>query len=146
MPAGYGRHAFAAVAGGYDVTAIDISGRRITELAAMAERLGVSDRISLIVADLQNVDYAALGPFELMIVTDFNDTGVLARAPQCLRSRGVLIFESPGAHGGNWLDLPRSGTVSALCEDEFDVLAYEERRAGPPAADRVTVKCAARRR
>lgn len=59
---------------------------------------------------------------------------------------GYFLLESVPAHGGNYLELPKSGELKAHLEQTFVLESYRERRAGPPEYNAVTVRLLAARR
>jgi SAM-dependent methyltransferase len=59
---------------------------------------------------------------------------------------GYLLLETIPAYGGNYVDLPKTGTLRSALQPEFDVESYHERNAGPPSCDAVTVRLLAKRR
>lgn len=146
VPCGFGRHAWLAVEAGYNVAAIDIDVDRAAHVRARTAALGLSDRVVVFATNALTVDYAALGSFQLAIVTDFADTDVLDRLTECIEVGGYLVFETPSARGGNWHALPSVGRIAAMLGSAFDLIRYQERHAGPRGTNAVTVKCLAYRR
>lgn len=45
-----------------------------------------------------------------------------------------------GAHGRNYLDLPKAGQLHDLISRDFHVAVYREKKVGPVGYDAVTVK------
>lgn len=59
---------------------------------------------------------------------------------------GYLLMETFPGHGGNYLQLPKAGSVRTDLEGGFDFEFYKEGRVGPSGYDAVTVRLVARRR
>jgi SAM-dependent methyltransferase len=59
---------------------------------------------------------------------------------------GYLLLETPPGHGGNYLELPASGTIRAALTRGFEIEFYRERKVGPPDYDAVSVQLFAQRR
>ncbi len=58
---------------------------------------------------------------------------------------GYLLLETVPGCGGNYLELPRKGTLKAALEGSFRFELYKERPVGPPDRNAVTVKLLATR-
>jgi SAM-dependent methyltransferase len=58
---------------------------------------------------------------------------------------GYLLFETVPGCGGNYLELPRAGSVRAVLAGAFTFEFYREHKVGPPDHDSVTVQLIARR-
>jgi SAM-dependent methyltransferase len=59
---------------------------------------------------------------------------------------GYLLLETAPGCGGNYLELPKTGEVSAILGNAFDIDFYKEGKAGPRGFGAVTVQLFARRR
>jgi SAM-dependent methyltransferase len=59
---------------------------------------------------------------------------------------GYLLIETVPAHGGNYLELPRTGELRLAFQDAFEFEFYKERKAGPSYYDAVTVQFFGKRR
>jgi hypothetical protein len=63
-----------------------------------------------------------------------------------LRPRGHLLLETFEGHGGNYLELPKSGELRSVLCRAFDFEFYRETKVGPRGADSVSVQLLAVRR
>lgn len=59
---------------------------------------------------------------------------------------GFLLIETVPGCGGNYLELPRAGELSAQLAADFHLEAYREGKVGPPGTNAVTVRALARRK
>jgi hypothetical protein len=59
---------------------------------------------------------------------------------------GYLLLETVPGCGGNYLELPKAGTVKTFFEQSLDLEFYREHRVGPDGIDAVTVRMLARMR
>jgi SAM-dependent methyltransferase len=57
---------------------------------------------------------------------------------------GYLLLETVPGCGGNYIELPKAGTVRNTFEKSLDFEFYRERRVGPKGVDAVTVRMLAR--
>jgi SAM-dependent methyltransferase len=62
-----------------------------------------------------------------------------------LAPRGYLLLETVPGCGGNYLELPKAGTVRSSFGRVLDFEYYHERKVGPKGVDAVTVRMLARR-
>ena len=58
---------------------------------------------------------------------------------------GYLLLETVPGCGGNYLELPKAGTVRSAFENVFGIESYHERKVGPEGVDAVTVRVLARK-
>src|SRR5258708_29373224 len=58
---------------------------------------------------------------------------------------GYLLLETVPGHGGNYLQLPRSGELRTVLARGFDIEFYRERKVGPPGHGAVSVRLLAKR-
>jgi len=59
---------------------------------------------------------------------------------------GYLLLETVPGCGGNYLELPKAGTVKSFFEKSLDLEFYREHGVGPKGTDAVTVRMLARMR
>lgn len=71
---------------------------------------------------------------------------IFRRFARSLRPGTRLLIETVPAHGGNFLELPKEGTLRSALEGAFDFDFYREKRAGPPNYKKVIVGLLACRR
>jgi hypothetical protein len=57
-----------------------------------------------------------------------------------------LLLETVPGCGGNYLELPKAGTLKTAFERGFNFEFYKEGKVGPPDYDAVTVQLLAKRR
>lgn len=145
-PSGKGRNAIPFAERGCEVICAD---NNRTSLSVITSYSG-DDRLIGALRPLE-VDLLAVDlPFSRESLGAVINVHFLARAlPRRLasfvRSGGFVYIESYENRGGNYLELPRAGEFRELFSD-FELLAYSEKKAGPPSIDAVTFHCLARKR
>lgn len=73
-------------------------------------------------------------------------TALLPAFAISLTPQAYLLLETVPGHGANYLELPQQGALKTVLEPAFDLVFYDERPAGPPERNAVTVKLLARRK
>ena len=63
-----------------------------------------------------------------------------------LSAGGYLLLETVPGCGGNYLELPKPGSVRAAFEASFSIESYQERKIGPLGYEAVTVHLLAKRK
>jgi SAM-dependent methyltransferase len=76
----------------------------------------------------------------------FFSAGLLPAFERSLAPGAHLLLETVPGCGGNYLELPRAGTVRSFFGERFELEFYKERRVGPTGTDAVTVRMLGRRR
>jgi len=111
------------------VTALDCSANRLRE----AKRLwtGVGLRIRWVLGDIERSWPIRSGHFDLMVVVHYWSDRVLARAKSALKPNGWLVFETFGAQGENWRQLPQVGAVARAVAPAMELVEFHERPVGP---------------
>jgi SAM-dependent methyltransferase len=145
-PCGYGRHTLALRDRGFTVTALDIDPRRVAAVSAELSRKGYRGaRSKAEIADLEQANAVPARAFDVALVVDYASEAGICHVLAGVRLGGYVVIETFRAVGGNWQELPAPGQLRALLENEFDLLRYDERPAGPTGSEAATVKCLARR-
>jgi len=83
--------------------------------------------------------------FDLIIMIHPPHYRMLINAFPCVKQKGYLIYETLGAQGGNWRQLPRARQTSDDVVGTFDLVTYQERPVSRAPAV-VTVKGLFRKR
>jgi len=89
-----------------------------------AER--TDDRVLAICADATRGLPFADELFDLAFVVHFPLLEVLPPLVRCIKPGGLLILESFGAQGGNWVSLPFVGQVRHMLSGDFAWRCYDE--------------------
>jgi SAM-dependent methyltransferase len=84
------------------------------------------DRVLAICADATRELPFADAIFDLILVVHFPLVAVLPPLVRCVKPGGLLILESFGAQGGNWLSLPLAGQIQQMLSAELELLRYKE--------------------
>ncbi len=141
IPSGNGRHSRLLASFGMDVISVDLD--RPSLLRGPAAKVA-NDGVLAICADATRELPFADEIFDLALVVHFPLAEVLAPLIRCVKPGGLLILESFGAHGGNWVSLPFGGQIKQMLSTKFASVRYEETpvRCHP---ERVVLKAIARR-
>jgi SAM-dependent methyltransferase len=110
-------------AAGRGVIAVDVSDVAIADLAAEAERRGLSARIDCVLADVPSYDPGA-ERFALVLATYFWDEAAFRAGCAAVLPGGLLGWEarSPGPDGPRHPWEVTHGTLSAQLPERFEVL------------------------
>jgi SAM-dependent methyltransferase len=146
---GFGRNAVALASRGMSVVCADIRGERLNALARfgpryMADRAQGVRKLGKLYPILANLHPAAW-PFREncfggIVCVHFVSINLFEAFQVSLIPGGYFYFETFGAHGGNYLDLPRAGQLRNLLEKDFKLKFYREKKVGPIGSDAVTVR------
>jgi SAM-dependent methyltransferase len=146
---GYGRHAAAVLALGYDVICIDSDESALKDIAiqqsAKVSIGAASSRTFSLLADLSlgvPLEKECLG---LLVAVHYPMLDLVPHFGPLLMSGGYLILETFGGQRHNWKHLPKAGYMTTQLQFEFQVIRYQECRVGPREANAVTVKALARK-
>jgi SAM-dependent methyltransferase len=145
-PCGFGRNSLFLARQGYNVVGVDIDVERVNFLRRRArEDEGLTGNLNLIVCDL-DAEILPLEPevFGSVVVVHF----IPSRWPSfsaMLRSGGLLVFETMGGQGKNYLELPVRGQMRTLLGPAFKILVCREQLVGPPRRNAVTVRLVAQK-
>lgn len=118
LAAGLGRHAFELARRGFEVEAWDVSSVALGRLERLAGEAGLAIGTSCV--DLAGGERLPLErSFDLVVVVNFLDRGLLVSCPQLLRPGGHLIFVTftadwPGEHPRPEWRLARGELASGL--------------------------------
>jgi SAM-dependent methyltransferase len=145
-PCGFGRNSLFLAQQGYGVVGADLDRERVGFLRRRAEDdPSVGKNLNLVISDLNGESLPFQnGIFGTLIIIHFvprHWRSYLA----LLRTRGVLLFETMGGQGGNYLQLPTKGEMRSLLEQTFGISVYRERPVGPTGSNAVTVRLVARK-
>ena len=78
-------------------------------------------------------------------MVDFLLMSIFPRITDALAKGGLLLVQTIGNRGQNYLQLPKAGLLKDALSRNFEFLHYDERSAGPGGAGAVTVRLLARR-
>jgi SAM-dependent methyltransferase len=146
---GGGRNAFALARRGHNVIAADYDVERIAALLAVKKgidgasenTLEINGSISCVVCDLLRKDWPfAEKCFDAIVCIHFPVYSIVSNMHRFLSRNGWLYFESVGAQGGNYLQLPKRSWMEQELKGSYKFIHYEERPAGPVGRDAVAVK------
>ena len=149
VAAGYGRNALHLARLGAEVVCIDYDVNALAYIESLNAELENSKAGRLITrrVDLEHETW----PFEqnsvecIVLVHYFRPT-LFACCASSLKPGGYLFFETVGAHGGNYLQLPRPGYVDGLLSPTFEFQHFDEKRVTSAGHVAATVKLLARKR
>lgn len=82
--------------------------------------------------------------FDLALVIHYVSDNIIEAVCPLVRPGGFLIYESFGAHGNNWKDLPLAGQTSKRVPG-FELLDFRERAVRDTTERKVTVKMLAKK-
>jgi len=108
---------------------------------------GLSERLTPQSVDLNIASQWRFGPGTIggIINIHFLAIGLIPLFHSSLIPGGYLLIETVPGHGGNYLQLPKSGELRTILTARFELKFYKEHKAGPPGVDAVTVKAFARK-
>jgi SAM-dependent methyltransferase len=145
---GFGRNAVALASRGLSVLCVDQDLSRLQTLVRLApvhvaELKKSNTRAGKLYPVLADLSYPrwpfAQRCFGVIVCIHFLDIELLDTFSRSLVKNGRLYIETFGGHGGNYLDLPKSGQLSDLLAPHFQLLFYRERKVGPAAYGAVSV-------
>jgi len=142
IPCGFGRHASLFAQMGFTVVALDIDPARVAVTNGASAGSGT---ISAVTGDAAAGLPFERDSFDLAVIVHYVSPRILRDVEAVLRPGGHLVFETFGAQGQNWIDLPKPREVSETLRPGFEILVYRERKAGPDD-QAVSVKLLARKR
>jgi SAM-dependent methyltransferase len=127
-----------------DLTGLDAAQTRLRYLAKRTDAAGQIVPIALdLEADALPFGASALGG---IVNIHYLLPRLFPWFARSLRGGGYLLLETPGRHGGNYLELPRKGALPSALDNAFDIELCREGKAGPKKYDAVTVRLLAKRR
>jgi SAM-dependent methyltransferase len=146
-PCGFGRNTLFLARQGYRAVGADVDAARVNLVARHAKQTlhGVTNPV-LTVCDLRApfLPFGA-GAFGAVVIVHFIPSAWNGYQT-VLRSGGILVFETMGGQGQNYLELPNRGEIKSLLEPTFAILSYREHPVGPPERSVVTVRLIAQKR
>lgn len=139
VPCGFGRHSVWLARAGHKVMSADIDEKRILTFqpALFAEVAEASDAVVL---DATEPLLFKQQSFDLAIIVDYVAVELLGQIADFIRPGGWLIYETFGAGGYNWKDLPVPGITASMLSGSFDTLRIQTKPAGPNRTEAQTVK------
>jgi SAM-dependent methyltransferase len=152
---GYGRNAVALASCGLSVVCVDKELERLNalvrltprDLPELRQRECEVGRLYPVRADLVPSQWPFCEDcFSGIICVHFLNVELFGAFRSSLIAGGYLYIETFGGHGGNYLDLPKSGRLRDLLSKDFDFQFYREKKVGPVGYNAVTVKLFARKR
>jgi len=141
IPCGDGRHSRFLASVGMNVISVDLCERSL-QWGTIATR--TDNRIEAICADATRELPFKDSSFDVGLVVHFPLLESIPPLVRCIKSGGLVILESYGAHGGNWETLPFVGQVRQMLRSHFTLLRYDETsvRSYP---DKATLRVVARK-
>jgi SAM-dependent methyltransferase len=139
LACGYGRHTKLLQKLGFSVIAVDLDE---TALCYLRRR---QSKPFVVRADLTKglpVRPKSLG---LAVVVHYPVLDVIPLLEFALAPEGYGVLESVEGRGENWRQLPKRGALHRRVGRRFEILHLQERPAGPPHANAVTVKAVVRK-
>jgi len=79
------------------------------------------------------------GSFGAVINIEFVDLSLFSQFASLLNKGGLLFIKTFENRGENYLDLPAPGAYERASKQQFKMLRYSEKHAGPEGIDAVTV-------
>jgi SAM-dependent methyltransferase len=152
---GVGRNAVAVALSGLSVVCVDRDIDRLRFLSATAPRYIASikptqpavGQLYPICADLDQLKWPfSISRFSAIVCVHFLRVELLDCFWSSLIAGGYLFIETFGGHGGNYVDLPKTGQLQDQLSRRFDIPFYRERKVGPAGFGAVSVKLLARKR
>lgn len=151
-PSGFGRNALALADRGYHVIAVD---RDEDRLAAVknSERSRIhgkganaDGKVSVVCVDLtrERVPFGGHS-FSAVICIHYPVQRIVSDLIDVVDCGGHIYVETFQGHGKNYLELPRAGEILFALRN-LDIVAYNERRVGPPSEQATVVEALARKR
>jgi SAM-dependent methyltransferase len=142
-PCGTGRNGLYLAGLGFDVVGADRDFGRLIKTRGGYQGKG---KLRLVGCDLngQGVPFERTS-FGALLIVHFipRDWGLLF---DLLRPGGLILIETMGGQGGNFLELPFAGELPNLVIPRFAMEHYRERPVGPPASGKVAAVLIARKR
>jgi SAM-dependent methyltransferase len=121
IPCGNARHGAMLQAAGYKVIFADIDKSHLCEIPAAVPH--ASARVCM--DALSEFPFAA-DSFDLVVMIHAPFYRMLLNTLSCVKPNGYLIYETVGAQGGNWRQLPDASQTSNDLMGSFDVITYQE--------------------
>lgn len=146
-PCGFGRNSLFLAQRGYTVISTDIDEERIKYLQRQMKLISsLTKSVGVVSCDL-NSDVLPFRPmsFGAVVIVHFVPLNWVSYS-DLLCAGGLLVFETMGGQGCNYLQLPLAGQIRAVLEPAFAMHFYRERRIGPPERNVVTVGLIARKK
>ena len=131
LACGAGRNTIYLAKHGYEVDAFDIAVAALDALVAEAQREEVSALVSAQLADLDTFT-PATETYELIIMMNYLDRGLIVRAQEGLKSEGLFIVETYMEDEGNEKkdsnaeNLLKKGELKTLFDEGYELLFYDE--------------------
>lgn len=145
IPSGFGRHSLFLAAQGNRVIAADINGHRLAQSFASWRKLrSRRGRLHPVLVDAEQPLPFPRDSFDLVLIVHYVSDQIIEAVCPLIRSGGFLVYETFGAHGRNWRDLPIAGQTAKRAAG-FELLDLRERPVRQATAGEVTIKMLARR-
>ena len=149
VASGYGRHAFHLARLGASVTCLDNNAKALAAIDARVAGDGGGALPRLLSTQLIDLErdvwpYAAESAGGIVCV-HYLRPRLLRLVAETLKLRGVLLLETIGGQGRNYLDLPPADAVRQALTGWFTFDSFQERRVGPAHANAVAVKAFGRK-
>lgn len=148
-PCGAGRNALylASLHKDVRVMGVDADPAALEKLEALSVEKGLVERLCTRRMDLfSQLDDLKSEPIGAIVHVDWIAPGELLDFSKLLRRGGLLFVETFKNRGGNYLALPAAGAYRNLLMGNFELLFYEEKKAGPAHVDAVSVVVLAKRK
>jgi len=144
IPCGYGRHTRLLTERGHHVTAADIDARCVR---ATLDSVDITQRgrIQGVILDAtRNLPFKP-NSIAVAVVVDYVHRGLLARLAEYVCPGGHLVFQTFGARGENWRELPKTTALAHELSPVWRKIRYNESPVRPESERRVTVKAVLQR-
>lgn len=140
---GYGRNALYLGERGCSVYCLDNNAEALATIANLSPKTG---QLYPVLIDLQTEAW----PFKsdalnAVINVHYFRPELLPQFIESLISGGYLLIETIENRGQNYLSLPKQNFILDQLKDSFEILLYQEKKAGPEHQDAVTAKVFARK-
>lgn len=145
VPSGFGRHSLFLAAQGNRVVAADIDQHRLDQsMASWRTLMPTQGNFQPVLVDAEQSLPFSRDAFDLVLVVHYVSDKIIEAVCPLICAGGFLIYETFGAHGLNWRNLPIAGQTAKRVS-EFEVLDLREKPVRTAAEDVVTVKMLARK-
>ncbi len=145
IPSGFGRHSLFLAGLGHRVVSVDVDEKRLVHAAVIWDHeQRTSGTLAHVVADARHDLPFPADAFDLVLVVHYVSDRIIEAVCPLIRRGGLLLYETFGAQGDNWKDLPLAGATASRLRD-FEILDLRERPVQRSACVAVTVKMLARK-
>ena len=141
VPCGFGRHSFLFATLGCEVICVDIDEKALDYIYEFQKGSNFAKALTILKEDLGNdrwrFEKESIGA---VVNVHYYKESLLDLFISSLVLGGFLYLETPGGHGGNYVDLPGKDFVRSKLAPYFNFLFYQENKTGPAGLGHVAVK------